>query len=370
MPLTDIDAQRLGDSVADKLGNRNLIINGAMNLAQRGTTSSSSTGYCSLDRFTVDADQGAWEFNQEDLSSGDPYNLGFRHFARLKNTTVTTNNGRRRKFMQLIEAQNVAQSGWNYTSSSSFVTFSFWVRSSVAGTYYFSLQTQDQSPQKAFIFGKTLVANTWTKVEQAIPGDSSLVVNNDIGSGLRAIFSVDHGTTFTGSVTLDQWGNFNNNIRNPDTTTGWSNTLNATFDVTGVQLEVGNTATPFEHVSFGDELHRCKRYFEKRSFDTNTYEPICVGTVPGTSTNSTLKGVVYYEVVKRVAPTITSSAASTFRRNGAGIADAQATGLTINQISDMAHQLEVVQNNQTSGYSGWIGRQDASTTFINYDAEL
>jgi len=245
---------------AGALSNRNLIINGAMQVAQRGTTSSSTNNYCSLDRFRVDANQGAWEFSQESLSSGDPYNLGFRHFARLKNTTVTTANSRRRKFQQYIEAQNVAQSGWNYVSTSSFVTVSFWVRSSVAGTYYFYLQTPNNDPDKSFTFAETLVADTWTKVEKTIPGNSSLVISNDNSTGLRISFNADHGTDFTGSVTLDQWETFNNNQRTPDTTTGWSNTLNATFDVTGVQIEVGEKATPFEHRSFGDEFARCQRY--------------------------------------------------------------------------------------------------------------
>ena len=256
-----IDGQQL--PTAGALSNRNLIINGAMMVAQRGTTSSSTNNYCSLDRFRVDANQGAWQFSQESLSSGDPYNLGFRHFARLKNTTVTTANSRRRKFQQYIEAQNVAKSGWNYVSTSSFITVSFWVRSSVAGTYYFYLQTPNNDPDKSFTFAETLVADTWTKVEKTVPGASSLVINNDNSTGLRISFNADHGTDFTGSVTLNQWETFNNNARHPDTSTGWSNTLNATFDVTGVQLEVGEKATPFEHRSYGDELQRCLRYYEQ-----------------------------------------------------------------------------------------------------------
>ena len=246
---------------AGALSNRNLIINGAMNVAQRGTTSSNTLNYCSLDRYRVDAHRGAWEFSQESLSSGDPYNLGFRHFARLKNTTVTTDNDRRRRFLYYVEAQDIAQSGWNYVSTSSFITVSFWVRSSVAGTYYFYVQTPNSNPDKSFHFSKTLVADTWTKVEQTFPGDSSLIINNDNSTGFRIVFNADHGTDFTGSISLDQWITFNNNLRSPDATTGWSNTSNATFDVTGVQLEVGEKATPFEHRSYGDELARCQRYY-------------------------------------------------------------------------------------------------------------
>ena len=356
---------------AGQLSNRNLIINGAMNVAQRGTSSTSS-GFGTVDRFRTEVTSGTVTSSQESLTTGSPYDEGFRNFYRLTNSTASSDNAAgERAIRHMIEAQNLANSGWNYASSSSYVTLSFWVRASVSQEYYVYLRTRDGTSQRYAISIGTLTADTWTKITKTIPGNSNLTFNNDNGLGLELFFNAFQGTDSTDSgVSLNAWAAYASSTKLPDMTTTWSTTTNATFDITGVQLEVGEKATPFEHRSFGDELHRCKRYFEKRSFDTNSYEPICVGTVPGTTTNSTLKGIVYYEVVKRVAPTITSSAASTFRRNGAGIADAQATGLTINQISDMAHQLEVIQNNQTSGYSGWISRQDASTTFINYDSEL
>ncbi len=302
-----IDGQQL--PTAGPLSNRNIVINGAMQVAQRGTTSSSTNNYCSLDRFRVDANQGAWEFSQESLSSGDPYNLGFRYFARLKNTTVTTANSRRRKFQQYIEAQNVAQSGWNYVSTSSYITASFWVRSSVAGTYYFYLQTPNNDPDKSFTFAETLVADTWTKVEKTFPGDSSLVINNDNSTGLRISFNADHGTDFTGSVTLDQWETFNNNQRTPDTTTGWSNTLNATFDVTGVQIEVGEKATPFEHRSYGDELARCQRYFWRQNASTNYARFGIVSIESATQAEC----VIHLPVELRALPSVSSGTASNSR---------------------------------------------------------
>ena len=116
------------------LGLRNLIINGAMQVAQRGT-SSTSTGYL-LDRFKMDASGGTRQVTQESLSSGDPYNEGFRYFHRLKNTGTATGAANYREIVQFIEAQNIAESGWNYASSDSYITLSFWVRASVAQTYY------------------------------------------------------------------------------------------------------------------------------------------------------------------------------------------------------------------------------------------
>ena len=133
----------LGNAFNDgALSNRNLIINGAMQVAQRGT-SSTSAGYQTVDRFRADIDQGTTTLSHEALTSGDPYDAGFRNFFRMTNTVAGSSTSTRRKFYQPIEAQNVANSGWNYTSTDSYITVSFWVRSSIAGDYYFSFQTRD-----------------------------------------------------------------------------------------------------------------------------------------------------------------------------------------------------------------------------------
>ena len=261
MALTDIDAQRLGDSVADKLGVRNLIINGAMNVAQRGT-SSTTNGYGSVDRFFIQWDGGTTTHTQTAITSGSPYDEGFRNVLRLTNTATATGAGNYRNPFQYIEAQNIAQSGWDYTSSSSYVTLSFWVRSSVAQEFYGYLRTFDGTGQHYSFSLGSLSANTWTKVTKVIPGNSNITVNNDSGAGLQVNISPFWGTDFTDSGhTTGAWAAFNSGSRAPDYTNTWANTTNATFDITGVQLEVGNTATPFEHRSFADELARCQRYY-------------------------------------------------------------------------------------------------------------
>ena len=361
-----VDGQQM--PTAGPLSNRNLIINGAMNVAQRGTTSSNTLNYCSLDRYRVDAHRGAWEFSQESLSSGDPYNLGFRHFARLKNTTVTTDNDRRRRFLYYVEAQDIAQSGWNYVSTSSFITVSFWVRSSVAGTYYFYVQTPNSNPDKSFHFSKTLVADTWTKVEQTFPGDSSLIINNDNSTGFRIVFNADHGTDFTGSISLDQWITFNNNLRSPDATTGWSNTSNATFDVTGVQLEVGEKATPFEHRSYGDELARCQRYYYMIGNDR--YASVVNGTVYA---NNNFYGVRTLPVSMRTAPTLDTTDATdhfTILSNGT---DHKFDSIIIGESRTTAVELRanssVNLSGVTAGHAAWM-RVDNASAHIAANAEL
>ena len=241
-------------------GRRNLIINGAMQVAQRDT-SSTSDGYATVDRFTTDIFNGTATMSQEDLSSGSPYDLGFRKFFRMTNTTGNSGTDTRRRFYQVIESQNLANSGWNNASSTSYITISFWVRSSLAGDYYFYLQSR-KNTNYTYIWKETLSANTWTKVTKTVGGDSNADIGNDNGDGMRLVFNAYHGTDFTGSVSLDQWLAFDNLVRYPDDTNGWGTTNGATYDVTGVQLEVGDTATPFEHRSYGEELSLCQRYYQ------------------------------------------------------------------------------------------------------------
>ena len=326
-----VDGQQL--PTAGPLSNRNRVINGGMLIKQRdnrAATGFSTAFYAGPDR---------WLVNRSGTGNTGFSQIANTDFGGTKAAQATFLAAASETFVisQRIESSNIAD------LAGQTVTLSFYASgSSDAGSATLDASLSYASAVDNFSTETVIATNSvsYTALSQKFTFTFTLPSGAANGVAVRLSGAK---TTATGTFTL-------------------------TFG--GVQLEAGEKATPFEHRSYGDELHRCKRYFEKRSFDTNNWEPICVGTVPGTSTSTTLKGIVYYEVVKRVAPTITSSAAGTFRRNGAGIADAQATGLTINQISDMAHQLEVTQNNQTSGYSGWISRQDASTTFINYDSEL
>jgi hypothetical protein len=256
-----LDGQNLPS--AGPLSNRNLVINGAMQVAQRGTSSTDSS-YGTVDRFPCYFTGGAQTQTQETLSSGTPYGEGFRYFLRVANTTSSTGASHNRHLMTKIEAQDIAQSGWEYTSSSSYITFSFWVRASVEQEYYGYLQARDGTQQiYPFSLG-TLTANTWTKITKTAPGNSNITVNNDNGEGLRLVVAPFWGTDYTDSgVSVDTWAAYASGTRTPDYTNTWASTTGATFDITGVQLEVGEVATPFEHRSYGDELAKCQRYYYK-----------------------------------------------------------------------------------------------------------
>ena len=255
-------------------GRRNLIINGAMEVAQRGT-SSTSDGYGTVDR--IEKNEGGTDESvtqsQVDVSSGTtPYTEGFRKAFRLTNGNQTSGAGAAdyTRFDYRIEAQDLAKSGWNYTSSSSFVSLSFWIKSSVAQNFYFIFNTADGGQTRSYVMETgSLTADTWTKITKTFPGDSQVAFDNDTGVGCYLYIYGYLGTNYAdNSVSVNAW----KNVANPQTpvnTTTWWTTNDATLEITGLQLEVGPQATAFEHRSFNEELALCKRYFH--NFSGYTY---------------------------------------------------------------------------------------------------
>jgi hypothetical protein len=357
MALTDIDGARLDDSAL--YAGKNLIINGAMQVAQRGT-SSTSTGYL-VDRFEIGFGQGAVTTSQESLSSGDPYNEGFRKFLRLTNSTSSTAANSYREITQKIEAQNLAKSGWNYASSSSYITISFWVRASVAQTYYLKLKTNDGTAQ-AYASAVSLSADTWTKITKTIPGNSNITINNDNGNGFNVALVPFYGTDFTdSSFTTDTWAAYGSN-QLPDMTNTWAGTTNATFDITGVQLEVGASASAFEHRSYGDDLQRCQRYYQRLQStlgDTIVY----VGYNAGTTSS---RGTVYLPVSMRTSPTAveTTGTASDYNIRSGG------STTTCNSVPSFEHATTQSIGLQFNVSGGLTTDAVSMCRFVNTDGFL
>ena len=255
--------------ITNNLSNRNLVINGAMQVAQRGT-SSTSTGVQTVDRFYTSATGLTLTTTQHDLTSSDtgPWEKGFKKSYHIQNTSVGSNNATDIAGIRYItEAQDIVNSGWLHTSTSSYITFSFWVKSSLAGTYYANVRSKD-STNKVYVFPFTVAADTWLKVEKSIPGASNIVINNDNGSGLDINIYTFRGTDGTDSgFTINSWASFNASSRTPDFAQNFNTTSNATFEITGVQLEVSDHATDFEFKSYNDELARCQRYYQRWAGD-------------------------------------------------------------------------------------------------------
>ena len=254
-------------NITNNLSNRNLIINGAMQVAQRGT-SSTTNGYGDLDRWQHEyaSTDEAPTFAQVDVTSGDaPYLVGLTKACKITNGNQTSGlqAGSQINFMQPIEAQDIRNSGWNYKSASSYITLSYWVRASVAQEYHGFVKTADGS-NYAYPFSLgSLSANTWTKITKTIPGHSNLQIDNDTGAGFQVWPIALYGTNLTdNSTTEDAWSAWASGNRSHDQTATWWTTNDATFEITGVQLEVGSVATDFEHRSYGQELALCQRYFQ------------------------------------------------------------------------------------------------------------
>jgi hypothetical protein len=205
---------------------------------------------------------------------------------------------------QRIEGYNIAHLDWG-TANAKTVTLSFWVRSSLTGT--FGGAFKNNAFNRNYLFEYTISsANTWEKKTITVTGDTTGAWNTDANSGIQVVWSLGTGSTY--STTAGSWvaGHYFNATGSVDLVA----TSGATFYITGVQLEVGDTATPFEHRPYDMELARCQRYYEKS---------YAVTTAPGGSdyyiqqVNPLNRGggtgavgyPIYYKVTKRANPTVT-----------------------------------------------------------------
>ena len=290
-------------NITNNLSNRNLIINGAMQVAQRGTSSTSS-GYQTVDRFKTNysgLDNNPTQAQVDVASGTTPYTQGFRKAIKITNGNQSSGAGAGDQFSvsYLVEDQDLATSGWNYLSETSYVTLSFWFKSSVNQSFYVVIESKDgSSKQYSFIMTPT-AADTWTKVTHSIKGNSGLQFSNDNGEGIEIYFLLFYGTNQTTSGhTLNTWKTTSASDQAPDMTSTWYTTNTATWEMTGLQLEVGSVATDFEHLSFADELVRCQRYYQFIDYYANT----------GSASNAFIyaANISYYQQM-RASPTMTSS---------------------------------------------------------------
>ena len=237
-------------------GRRNMIINGSQMIAQRGTGAVTSNVSYPVDRWQITNSSGASISVQQnsDVPSGEGFAFCTKYTVTTADSGVTGTEDA--LFRQHIEGQDITQLAWG-TSSAKTVTLSFYVKSSLTGTFGGALKNSDNS--RAYPFTYTISsANTWEHKTITIVGETSGTWLSTNGIGVRVVFSMGSGSDRLG--TAGAWSTSNN-----DGATGQVQvveTLNATWQITGVQFEVGK-ATPFEHRSFGEELQLCKRFFHK-----------------------------------------------------------------------------------------------------------
>jgi hypothetical protein len=252
-------------------GMRNRIINGDMRIDQRnaGGSITQGGGSYSVDRWLIYGTVSSKFTAQQNAGSVTPP-AGFTNYLGITSSSAySVTSGDQFITSQAIEGFNVADLGWG-TANAQTVTISFWVRSSLTGL--FGGCTSNDNYTRAYPFGFTVSsANTWEKKTVTIPGDTTGTWLSNNGAGIRLYFNLGSGSTQLG--TIDTWGSF---AAGPTGATSVVGTSGATFFLTGVQLEPGTVATPFERRSYGQELALCQRYYAK------TYDQ---GTVPGTATS-------------------------------------------------------------------------------------
>ncbi|MDB2638716.1 hypothetical protein N9Y91_06890 [Alphaproteobacteria bacterium] len=275
-------------------GARNLIINGAMQVAQRGTQTGVRESY-GVDRFKVAGD-GAQIFTYSQ-STTVPSGQGFSYSAKLDVTTADTSiaAGQYQLLQYIFEGQDLQHLKYG-TSGAESITLQFWVRSPKTGTHIVELNHQDAAyfNSQAYTIAS---ANTWQKVTLTFSGYQTTAITNDNTYGFSIAWWLMSGSTYSGgTLASNTWQNTAANRA-----AGQVNVVDSTsneFYITGVQLEVGETATPFEHRSYGDELARCQRYYAK----------VSGLNIHGKQYNSsTWLGDPQYPVTMRATPSVTTT---------------------------------------------------------------
>jgi hypothetical protein len=315
---------RTGNTItAEKLnvgqlgGRRNLIINGAMQVAQRGAqeTGVTSDGYYTVDRVRLsNTSLGTWTIDQ----STDAPN-GFSNSFKLTCTTADPSPAASDKILVIsrIEAQDLQSLGYG-TSDAQSLTLSFYVKSNKTGNGSLNLLQNDNSNKMVSFQYSILSADTWERKTISIPADTSGLINNDNGYGLQLEWFLNGGSNFTGGSHNTSWAVFSNTNRNVSNL-GVGEAVSDYFAITGVQLEVGDTATPFEHRSYGEELALCQRYYEEGSY-------LFAGDV---TSGVTYYNEVHFKVTKRASPSTSPSPIST--TGGLGFVTGQQVVNAINQ---------------------------------------
>ena len=349
---------------------RNMIINGAMQVAQKGTTSGSE-GYQTVDRFHTYKESCEQLAVTQSQSTTAP--AGFGKSWKLDVTTAESaiEANDLYQIVTRLEGQDL-QHLEHGSSTAKSVTLSFWVRSSKTGTYGISLYKRDSFKDITSTYTISS-ANTWEKKTVTFVGDSSSTIDNDNGRSLDITWRLLVGSQFTGT-TSTSWGTGTDARSGNGHTSTWGSSTSDDFYLTGVQLEVGDTATDFEHLSYGEELAACQRYYYQIGDGTG------FGSAQsGSGANAYLWAYPFrHPVPMRAAPTLSLiSGGSTYFVGGIGVTIGTPTGDlgTVNTSS-----MSIPTSNKTNiavhrlglnGFSFTRGMGYGGTSgFIHCDAEI
>jgi hypothetical protein len=307
MSLTQVPAS-MQEPNAQYTGFKNRIINGAMMIDQRNAGASVTVGAGDA---TWDVDRWMGSSSQASkftLQQSTTVPTGFKNsMVATVASTITVGANDYAGILQRVEGLNTYDFGWGAAGAAS-VTVSFWVRSSVTGTYCVAIRNSGDT--RSYVSTYTVnSANTWEQKSITIAGDTAGTWLTTNGVGLVAYFTLSCGSTF-GSAIANTWSGSLGIATSSQTQ--WIQNSGATFYITGVQLEKGSTATSFDYRPYGTELALCQRYYEK-SYDVGT--ALGTATGAGVLVSSMLYGVtttnyatawIPFKVTKRASPTMST----------------------------------------------------------------
>ena len=358
-------------AVTAQLSHRNMLHNGEYKINQKGLLPKDMNSHTDNDQIL-----DRWYFGQHSnlgdyrisLESDAP--AGFKKSIKIQSTsTDTSSSGSEQSFMQQqIEAQNISHV-FNGSNSQP-MTLSFYYKSNATTIRQLWFYTPNTTRHYSAVFAPS-AANTWEKFTIPIPADTANTINHDNGSGLYVRFMIGSGTVYKSSRPTS-WQNLSNNRYSGVTNLGTSTANN--FYVTGVQLEMGSVATPYEHRSFGDELLLCKRYYyqETRSGSTggNGAGIFALGMTANSSGGS-IYATMNHPVEMRIAPTVTFS--GTFAAHRFGVAINQITAANMSgsgyHNSTTATTISGTNSGSTPG-QGTLAFLEGVSGTIMFDAEL
>ena len=252
--------------------NRNVVINGSMNVAQRATSSTglgSSNGYFTCDRWRLAFNTSGRITSAQD-GSDTPDRNGFANCLKLSTTTADTSiaSGEYLFLQQKFEGQHL-QAFAKGTSTAKPFALSFYVKGNASATYVAELYDGDNSRQVSKAFN---VTTSWNRVELSIPADTTGSFDDDNATSLNLSIWLHAGSDYTSGTLNETWGS----VTAANRVVGISSILDSTsrtFSITGVQLEVGQNPTSFEHEPFERTLTKCQRYYQVVDFNIQDYTP-------------------------------------------------------------------------------------------------
>ena len=352
-------------------GRRNIVINGAMQVAQRATEVTgigASAGYFTVDRFDMFFSGTAGRLTQSQVAVTDL--PGFANALKLQCTTADTSiaSGETAQLQYAIEGQDLQQLKKG-TSSAEKTTISFYVKGNAAATYTIEFQDNDNSRHNTQTFA---VTTSWNRVSLTFDGDTTGAFDDDNAASVRIQIYLQAGATYTGGTfTSNTWAGVTNaNTVKSDQTMFFDSTDRNLF-ITGIQIEVGSQATPFEHRSFGEELQLCRRYLQYFDAHSN-YDRFAIGTATTTDDcNFLFKFNPYMRDVPTLVHGTLSEIAVLDNDNSA-----EAIGsLSIDTNTDgpqgcNVEASDITSDVMTAGDATQISANNTANAFISFDSEL